>query len=99
MRSLDEIKRDNRPVQASLLTVGCHHCGATGQRALTHTEWTTLDAVTYVWAPTSEIRARLRNLVKVPALANRLVDLERLGLVEGRVCATNHRLKEWRRIR
>ena len=99
MRSLEEIQRDNRPLQASLVTVGCKDCGGTGRRALTRTEWTTLDAVTFAWSPTSEIRGRLGGRVKVTALANRLANLERLGLVEHQPCETHGTIKEWRRIR
>lgn len=103
MRGLAEIKRDNaaaRPTaqQALLVTVGCTHCGGTGLRALSRAEWTTLDAVTFGWTPTPEIRARLGTRISPAAIVNRLVGLQQIGLVEGRR-SDDHRVKEWRRIR
>ena len=81
----------------SATTVTCPICSGCGQRPLTHTERVTLAEVPRIaWSSTGAIRERLGN-IKNPALCNRLADLERLGLVKSRVCATNHRVKEWRK--
>lgn len=80
--------------------VRCKACDGTGKRHLTDVESTTLEAVGPSWKSTARIAERVVEVagysIKGPALCNRLVDLESLGLVERR--ASSGKSFEWRRV-
>lgn len=85
-------------------TVACEQCKGTGRRVLTYIEAVTLGALRSEWSTTKVILTRLNHgavgdPLSPTALANRLVDLEYLGVAEFRWAKTNRRLKEWRRLR
>lgn len=78
--------------------VRCEACAGTGKRHLTSVESETLEAVGQFWKPTARIAERVFEIsgyhIKGPALCNRLVDLEALGLIERR--PTSGKSFEWR---
>lgn len=78
--------------------VACECCGGTGKRVLTEFEADTVAAVGAEWRRTPEIMGRLRLPQKIggPALCNRLVRLEAMGLVERR--PVNAKVIEWRAV-
>ena len=81
----------------SAARVTCGACCGTGQRELTPTEAVTFAAVTDEWSTTGEVGRRHRRPPKPTALANRLVTLERLGLIETTRDVDHPREKLWRR--
>lgn len=84
-----------------MIRVHCKECGGTGKRRLTTVEQHTLEAVGRLWRTTHDIAHRVFEIsgyrIKGPALCNRLVDLEALGLVERR--PTSGKSYEWRQAR
>lgn len=80
--------------------VFCKCCNGTGRRELTSVERNTIQAVGSSWSTTDQIARRLWDIqgyaIKGPAVCNRLVDLETLGLVERRPASGKH--NEWRAL-
>lgn len=80
------------------MTVPCSSCSGTGHRELTVVERDTIAAVGKTWSPTFAISKRLKRIqgyeTSIPALANRLVALLDLKLVERR--ARDGKSFEWR---
>lgn len=76
--------------------VRCETCSGSGERKLSVTELDTYNAVGPDWCTAAEIGKRIRypRNIPHPALCNRLVRLERLGLVERR--PLTGKVYEWR---
>ncbi len=80
--------------------VTCKHCAGTGKRELTVTERQTVEAVGKAWRSVGDIQLRLDRIqgytTMQTALCNRLVALEKLGIVERR--PVSGRVNEWRAV-
>lgn len=80
--------------------VECRHCAGTGRRVLTVVESQTVEAVGKAWRSVGDIQLRLDRIqgytTMTTALCNRLVALEKLGMVERR--PVTGRVNEWRQV-
>lgn len=94
-----------RPISAAVLamepsamTVACEHCSGTGRRELTDTEMVTMNAVPFRWTATTDVHDSIPRQLRPSrtALSNRLVELERIGLIERK--PRTRRDLEWRRL-
>ncbi len=78
------------------MRVPCESCGGCGDRELSNHEADTLAAISDGWRLTAEIAPLITVPpdIKLPALANRLVKLEKMGLAQRRAVDGSH--FEWR---